>query len=689
MPAFVIVNGQRVYKPGTFGVVDLSGVNPQTAGNTGNIALVGKFPTFEPCTAPTKVTTFTNPQAMANWDTSDAALAQLAQICFSPWAEDGLGGAASVTIVNANTCAQSFKDFDDANAAGAMTLASRLWGTKGNQVTYTIESPAADPRGLNITLSCPGKLTESYTNVQAGVLAEIQCSSADLSGGSDTSTLTVSPSTFLWKWTKRLGALSGSYPSRKITITPTELVIASELEVRFGTAATPNNDMRVTVVGTDSSGAARTVVDNITVASNTAWYPVQDGSDTVVWSDITSVTIETTNAADDTYAPTLDIRADAYDLTPSDYSKLSDMLTVVNNGAAKGFTATFKGPLVYDAPADQVDEQTDVNVKSTAKASLRADLWWLVQTLNQSSIVTAERATGAVLPPAPYNDSGTTITGQLMGGTVDAFSAVPDITAALAQITTLDVQYVATWGSDAAGLGPVLNAHCTAAALVNRERAAFFAAPVTKTLTELKDEYSFPTNSRNVAVHAQEVQLTNVLTGNLQWYSTQYMAVQRCAEQAGLPLGRSPVNKRPRVANFRGSWNAPADDNTVIENRISAYTRQLGTNAIVVLSDVTTYSTNNNPVASQVSSNASVNTSIRNVRGATQVFVGSDNAILSTAVVKAAVERELDRQVEANEIAAYRNVNVVATGNVWNVEYDVAPAEPALFFKVRANVFQA
>jgi hypothetical protein len=108
----------------------------------------------------------------------------------------------------------------------------------------------------------------------------------------------------------------------------------------------------------------------------------------------------------------------------------------------------------------------------------------------------------------------------------------------------------------------------------------------------------------------------------------------------------------------------------------------------VVLSDVTTYSTNNNPVASQVSSNASVNTSIRNVRLGLQGFVGSDNAILSTSLVREAAIRELDRQVEANEIKVYRNVNVTVAGSVWNVEYDVAPAEPALFFLVRANVFQ-
>jgi len=688
MPAFVIYNGQKVFKPGVYATVDLSGVNPPTAGNTGNIALVGRFPTFEPCTSPSKVTTFTNAKAMAAWDTNDAALAQLADICFSPWAEDGIGGAAAVTIVNANTCAQAYKDFVDANGDGAMTFASRLWGTKGNQVYFSITAPVADPRGLNITLSVPGKPSETYTNVQAGVLAEVQCTSSDLSGGSDTSTLSVSPTQFLWNWTKRLAALSGSYPNRKVTITPTELVIDSILEIRFGTASIPTDDMQVTVTGTDNLGVVRTVVCPITVASNTAWYPVEDGGDTVIWQDITEVTVETTNASDNAYAPTLDIRGTAYDLTPSDYDKLSDMLTVVNNGASKGFTATFKSPTVYNAPANEVDEQTDVNVKSTAKASLRADLWFLVETLNRSQIVDVTRDTGAVLPPAPYGVAGT-ITGTLMGGTVAAFTAVPDITAALAEITTLDLQYVATWGSDAAGLGPALKTHCDQSALAGQERAAFFAAPVTKTLTEIRDEYSFPTNSRNVAVHAQELQLTNALTGALQWFSTQYQAVQRCAEQAGLALGRSPVNKRPKVANFRGNWDAPADDNTVIEDRVSAYTRQLGTNAIVVLSDVTTYSTNDNPVAGQVSSNASVNASVRNVRLALQPLVGSDNAILSTALVKQRVTSELIRQVEANEIKAFLNVNVVVSGSVWNVVYDVAPAQPALFFLVTAKVFEA
>jgi hypothetical protein len=798
MPAFIIQNGRRIFKPGVYGQLTFNGVNPPTGLNQGNLALCGAFPSFEPCTAPDKPVTFTNAKDMAAWDPTDAALQQLADICFAPWAGGDFGGAASVTICNAQTCTQAYKQLVDSASAGALTLAAIQWGTKGNRVYYSLKSATTDP-GLTITLAAPGKTTEVYSTAQtqSGVLAEIQSTSSDLAAGNDTSLLTVDPTQFLWKWSKRLASmanaaepsqnlanLSGTYPARTSANTGLTFEPANVLELQFGTAAPPTNPLSVTVVGVDDTGAARTVVDSITVISNTAWYPIESGGDRVFWStvssitvtttvgsadntyapvmvakaanrkstnlltqlvidsvlelqfsttptedvrvtvtgtdslgvtrtvadtitvastavwytvedeggpvtwqDITEVVVETTSVADVLYAPTIDMRGTAYDLVPGDYDKLTDMLTVVNNGASKGFVATIKSPKAYDAPANQIDKQTAVSVKSTAKASLRADLWAIVQALSASLIVEVTRDTSADLPPYPWKvGSDTTVSGTLAGGTIGAFTVPTDLTAALAEITTLDIQFVAAWGTTSAAAGQALDAHCTAAALVGSERCAFFAAPTNTSLAVIESDYAFVVNSRNVAVHAQEIQLTSVMNGAATWFNTQYQAIQRAAEQAALPVGRSPVNKTPKVLNFRGHWDAPADDNEVIQAHCSAYTRKTGTNQIVVLSDVTTYSVNNDEVRSQVSSNASCNQSIRQVRGALDAFVGQDNAVLSVDIVKQQTEAELDRQVLANEIKNYRNVNVVESGTVWNVEYDCAPAEPALFFRVTGNV---
>lgn len=797
MPAFIIQNGRRIFKPGVYGQLTFNGVNPPTGLNQGNLALCGAFPSFEPCTAPDKPVTFTSAKDMAAWDPTDAALQQLADMCFAPWAGGDLGGAASVTICNAQTCTQAYKELVDGASVGALTLSAIQWGTKGNRVYYSLKSATTDP-GLTITLAAPGKTTEVYSTAQtqSGVLAEIQSTSSDLAGGSDDSLLTVDPTQFLWKWSKRLGVLgaaaptaslanlSGSYPTRTSVNTGLALALNGVLNLQFGTASVPTNPLSVTVVGTDADGNAQTITDTITVASNTVWYPVASGATAVYWSTVTSITVtttvgaaddayaptmvakganrrstnllselvidsilelkfsttpaaairvtvtgtdslgvtrtvtdditvastsvwytvedddgavtwqditevvvSTTNAVDNTYNPNIDMRGTAYDLVPGDYDKLTDMLTVVNNGAARGFVATIKSPKAYDAPANQIDKQTEVSVKSTAKASLRADLWAIVQALSASLIVEVTRDTGADLPPYPWKvGSDTTVSGTLAGGTISAFAVPTNLTAALAEITTLDIQFVAAWGTTAASAGQALDAHCTAAALVGSERCAFFAAPTNTTLAVIETDYAFVVNSRNVAVHAQEIQLTSVMNGAATWFNTQYQAVQRAAEQAALPVGRSPVNKTPKVLNFRGNWDAPADDNEVIQAHCSAYTRKTGTNQIVVLSDVTTYSVNNDEVRSQVSSNASCNQSIRQVRGALDAFVGQDNAVLSVEIVKQQTEVELDRQVLANEIKNYRNVNVVESGTVWNVEYDCAPAEPALFFRVTGNV---
>ena len=150
MPSILNQSGfPRTARPGIYTRIDASAL----AGGdiaSGNIALVGDFPSFESSTPEL----FTSRRSMINYDLSDNDLALLAQLAFTPSDDPATSaGASSVRMVNARESAgQASLDI------GPLALKSRVWGLKGNRLQASL-AIAGDTHTLSLNRN---GLTESF-----------------------------------------------------------------------------------------------------------------------------------------------------------------------------------------------------------------------------------------------------------------------------------------------------------------------------------------------------------------------------------------------------------------------------------------------------------------------------------------------------------------------------------------------
>ena len=351
------------------------------------------------------------------------------------------------------------------------------------------------------------------------------------------------------------------------------------------------------------------------------------------------------------------------------------------NFPSKGYNAVSLSPLAGSCPADELDKQTAIDcyakAPGVAKVTLRADLWAIVTELSaQSAIVTAERATSAVLPPKHVGTGGPPAKESVLlaGGTESAVT-LADWTAALVTIENSDIQIVSAFDETVVVHAEVV-AHCKAAALAGFERNGWCGATSDQTIAQLYTGYSAVLNSRHVALVGAKVRVAAV-SGNLEWLSPKYFALQCMGMQAGTDVGTPLTNKRPNVYDVDQNWSAGVDDNAAIKKGICAFTKDaLGWK---ILRSVTTYLTDDNPFFSEVSTNESGNTSIRNLRADLLYTIGNKSTTLSPSRLKATVEAKLDKQVTDGVIKAYRNVSITDLGDAYRINYEGAPVEPLNF----------
>lgn len=676
MPEAIQIGGKTVYRPGVYGQIDASALGGKQIA-TGNLAIVGAFP-FAQNDVPVECI---SPAALAALDPGNLDLQQIAKLAFTPSRQDGIGGANKVFLLNVQTCTQAAYTALDNAGAGSLTLKSKVWGQKGNQTYVKLNTNAGTAAAIDVQLR-RGPLSETYTGLQSGVVVEVANASTDLSGGSDTVLLTASPTTFSLAWAKRLAALVGAFPARALTFTNTDLRIDGQLVCSLSVA--PVNDILVTVVGVNKAGVPKTLTGTI-AGGGTGPITIQDGGSPAEWASLTSVKYETTNAADDAFAGVLTISSTAFALTPSDFATIKDIADYVNNASALGWSMVAKSPKIGSIPATEIDIQTSVSIKSPAKASLRADLWAIVQALTPSAIVTPSRASNANKPPKHAGAGpATSETAFLLGGTVSSV-VTADWTAALVELESEDVQIV--WGdTESATIGGELVAHCSNAALAGRERNAWMGATAQQSATQLLDGWAALLNSRNIAVCSHEIYVATP-AGASAWLAPKYGALQLAAMQAGTPVATPLTFKRPDVLDARAAWKPGfATDNDIISKGICALTRDdLGWK---VLRSVTTYLTDDNPAFSEVSANESLNASVRRLRGAMEGKIGNPLLGVTAKQFTAAAADELDAQVRDGVIKAWRNLSLVDVGAGFDVHYEAAPVESINFVQLFLGAYR-
>ena len=649
MPSSLNLNGLKVYRPNVYATVDASALGGQGV-SSGNVVIVGEFTSFQQ----NELYTFLSAQALRDFDASDASLRQIGRIAFSPSSDERVqGGAESISILNVRPNTQAQRVFNDADGNGALLIKSRAWGPVGNRVLVALENENTDQ--VKITISKDG-LSEVFEGIESGDLASIYY------GGSNLDSISLSAdrtngAVFSWQQEEAIsnGALS---------MTVSDMFVSSALTV--GLSGTGHTDaVTVTIVGLDSEGASQTEILTFSAGVDT-------DQTTPAFSQITSISATTSDTA---FGGSVEV-AGSLTVAPADYNSLEEMIEFINS--LSGMVASYTGVKSY--PANEFDKIPSASILGSGNsATVRADLYAVLNALSVSTLVTVERASAGVSPLAEQTSGSSS---ALLAGGASSSVSLSDWTTALQGIEGSNLQIVVPWTTDINQLKEVKK-HLVNSARAGRERNAWVSAPYGQSLTNVLNNWVKELNDRNIALVAQKIKVQDP-EGNIKTLVPFYLALMLASMQAGTPIGTPLTRKRPDVLDVVSTWDA----NTQAKEAILSGVVNLsyGSEGWRVERSVTTYVKDDNPIYSEVSANESVNASVRDLRVGLDPFVGNANTGLTANRLKSIVEARLNRQVEDGVIKAFKDVVLEDLGDTLRVNYVLSAVEPVNFIQVTAVV---
>lgn len=646
MPSSLNLNGLKIYRPGVYANIDATALGGQGV-SSGNVAIVGAFPTFEQ----NEPLTFTSAGALRDYDATDKNLALLGKLSFAPSIDDLVpAGAQSVTMLNVQPCTQASMIVTNNDADTIATIKSKVWGSKGNStfVKYALS-------GGSIDLTCTRNgVTEAYENVTSGDVCSIEYTGSNLSTValdlSDTSNLLIN-------WTKTVALDSANYG----VVTVSDMLINGRLGLKLDDA--PNANVVITINGYTLAG----VVTNETVTLSTNSQALSTNS----FSNIYGLSIANSAQA----GLVLTISGTAFDLDLNDFETVNDIADHIQQASSAHFTSSYLASKSYSALALDGLINSPVSIKGT-EAILTANLQELIDSVANSALITIER-TGT--SPA---DEIITRAGEYMLGGSQSSVTLAHWTSALEIIETSDIQIVVPM-SDDVDIHKEIVKHCTSSAVRGYERNAWVGASANQSISTLKADYVRVLNNRNVALVGQSVKVTNP-EGKIQTLAPMYLALILAAMQAGTPIATPLTRKRPDVLDVLGAWIANRDATDAIKAGITCLT----SNALgwQVERSVTTWIKDDNPIYSEVSANESINASVRDLRGAVNRFIGQGNSVTTSNAIKGIVIDQLQNQVNNAIIKAFKNVVLEDLGDTIRVNYTVSAVEPLNFIQLNASV---
>ena len=651
MPSSLNLNGLRVFRPAVYATVDASALGGQEP-STGNVCIVGAFPQFKKSEA----LTFTSASNLVAYDPTDPELAQLARLAFSPSLDDRIpAGARLLSFLNVQGTTQASATLLDTDGGDALSVKSSVYGERGNRVTLDVENVNSDQVKIVIKRD---SIEETFEGIESGDLASLYYAGSLLSLVS----LSASRSALSISWTQETAAVSAGALSVNVADMSSSSTLNIELNETDHASA-----VDVVIVGLDEDGAAATETLTFVAGVGTA----QDSANT--YSAITSITVST---SDNAYTGTLDI-AGSIAFTPSEFVNLREMIEAING--LSGFTATYDAGRSY--PADEIDALTSSDIIAVGnKATLRADLYAVIQALAPSQLVSVERASGGTKRLA-QSDGDASVNVRLSGGASSAV-VLSDWTDALQTIEASDFQILVAW-TNAINEMKEVKQHLPLAARAGRERNAWMSAPANTSLATLKSDYTQELNDRNIAIVGQSIDVINP-RGIKEELAPKYLSLMLASMQAGSAVGTPLTRKRPDVIDVSGAWDPNRDAADAI--RAGVVSLSFSSLGYRVERSVTTYLTDDNPIFSEVSANESVNASIRGLRSQLDALIGTANRSLTANRVTSLAQAQLNRQVQDGTIKAYRDVVVQDQGDTLVVGYTVAAVEPLNFIRLDVTV---
>lgn len=651
MPSSLNLNGLRVFRPAVYATVDASALGGQEP-STGNVCIVGAFPSFKQSEA----LTFTSASNLVAYDPTDPELAQLARLAFSPSLDDRIpAGVNSLSFLNVQSTTQASAILLDTDGGDALSVKSSVYGERGNRCTIDVENMNTDQVKIVIKRD---SIEETVEGIESGDLASLYYAGSLLSLVS----LSASRSALSISWTQETAAMNAG----ALSVDVADMSSSSTLNI--GLNETDHaSAVSVVITGLDENGAAATETLTFDAGVGTA----QDSANT--YSSITSIEAST---ADNAYTGTLDI-AGSIAFTPSEFVNLRELIEAINS--LSGFTATYDAGRSY--PADEIDALTSSDIIAIGnKATLRADLYAVIQALAPSQLVDVERASGGTKRLA-QSDGDASVNVRLSGGASSAV-VLSDWTDALQTIESSDIQIVVAW-TNAINEMKEIKRHLPLAARAGRERNAWMSVAANTSLATLKSDYTQELNDRNIAIVGQSIDVINP-RGIKETLAPKYLSLMLAAMQAGSAVGTPLTRKRPDVVDVSGAWDPNRDAADAI--RAGVVSLSFSSLGYRVERSVTTYLEDDNPIFSEVSANESVNASIRGLRSQLDALIGTANRSLTANRVTSLAQAQLNRQVQDGTIKAFRDVVVQDQGDTLVVGYTVAAIEPLNFIKLDVTV---
>lgn len=298
----------------------------------------------------------------------------------------------------------------------------------------------------------------------------------------------------------------------------------------------------------------------------------------------------------------------------------------------------------------------------------------LVDVLAFDSYVGAERSSSSV------GIEELTVT-RMTGGSDNTALTDANFLAALDTIKDTAVNTLVVLSTSATAQQIALQ-HCKDAADEFGMNRNMWAGSSSNTVSNAYASHSAVLNSELASIVFQTAELSDGAV-----LSTSEVALMLAAIQNALPAATPLTKRRLRsdIVSVSPAITAPSDIEDTLNKGIVAITlfRPFG---LSVERAITTWMLDDNPIKSEVSSMASVNQSVRQLRTAVLSKIGARITANMQNDLLAIATKELSQQKADGLIFDFANLAVNLSGDRADLTYDVAAAEPLNFITITANI---
>lgn len=265
-PTSIFFGGRLITVPGSYTVVDATGLETVGLGASGIVALIGTAIGGKPWTevgegsVKDDLQVATNPQQPFNYFIS-GDLKEAAALAFGPSADSDIpGGAVEVVFVKVNPATQSAASFDNVDGE-ALVLTSADWGFHTTQVNVEIGSGTAKGKLITVVFE---STTETFDDVGGDTIFSLQYLSSTPADGFTTITAAVSASALTCAFTRDQTGLDGDVSNQVTAGQVIECVSSSAsdtavvIEIYGTNASDATQREQVTLTGTTAVDTAGT-----------------------------------------------------------------------------------------------------------------------------------------------------------------------------------------------------------------------------------------------------------------------------------------------------------------------------------------------------------------------------------------------------------------------------------------------